>query len=501
MGALGNVDYGVDEDRPAPDDAAFVRRWSLLGLALILVAAVQSDGFHQPDEHFQVLELAAYKLGRAPLADLPWEFRARIRSWLQPGLYVVLLRAAGALGLADPFRQALLLRLVSGLLSWTALVALNRVSPLLVPSPDTRQWAVRLSWLAFVTPYLAVRTSSECLATACAMLGLALFCRSTLGPRDWPRLLGAGLLLGLAAQFRFALGVMAAALLLWGVIERRLDGRGLAALLAAGLSTLGLGALVDRWGYGEWTLPALRYLQVNLGEGVAAGRFGSLPFYGYLTLALQNALAPLILLAFLGAAVAWVRAPRHVLTAATLPFVLVHALIAHKEMRFLFPLAPLAPYLLALAAAPRGELAPWLRRRPARVALQAFLVLDLVGLAALTVVPTRPDIGLQRYVYRRWPDRFEAFLLSSDSPWADGALQMHFYRPRELHLDPLASLDSIKERPRALVIAGPFDRPAQPGFSCEALYRPFPAWVEGLVKDRPVPGHSLHRCQRVVAAS
>ena len=115
------------------------RCWATVGLLLIVVAAFRSESFYHPDEHFQTIEFASFKLGRTPGAALPWEFAARMRSWLQPGLYVVLARAAQAVGVHDPFRQAFVFRVFSGLLLWAALVALTYSLPLLLPAAAHRR--------------------------------------------------------------------------------------------------------------------------------------------------------------------------------------------------------------------------------------------------------------------------------------------------------------------------------------------------------------------------
>ncbi len=474
-----------------------MRRWSLVGLALIVVATVFSDGFHQADEHFQILEFAGFKLGRTPAADLPWEFGARMRSWLQPALYVLLVRAAETAGIRDPFQQALGLRLFSGLIAWAALVATTRSVFRLVPGDEARQWCVRLTWLACFTPFFAVRTSSESLSTSCFLLGLA-----AMTGQGRPRLVllcASGVLFGLAFQLRFAVGVMVASVWLWALLGRHLRPRELAAMALSLLPTLVLGATVDHWGYGEWTLPAWTYVRQNLGEGVAA-RFGTLPWYGYVSLGAHGVLAPIILLLQLGTVVAWVRWPRHVVTAATLPFVLVHCLIAHKELRFLFPIALLTPALLVLAAVDRrGAWWPVLEKPAARVALVTLLGIDLVALVALALLPLRPQIGFQRFAFRLAPERLEAVVLTSDTPWHHSGLPMHFYWPPSLELRRgIALAEAAAGRGRVLVVADAYASPAGSGLRCEALYRPYPAWTRSLALKHPalhLRGWSLHRCR------
>jgi hypothetical protein len=81
------------------EERRFLATWMAIGLLLILVAAVRSEGFHHPDEHFQVLEFAGAKLGLTPWSALAWEYRDQMRPWLQAALYTL-----GARGLAWPRR-------------------------------------------------------------------------------------------------------------------------------------------------------------------------------------------------------------------------------------------------------------------------------------------------------------------------------------------------------------------------------------------------------------
>jgi phosphatidylinositol glycan class B len=255
---------------------------------------------------------------------------------------VLLARSADAVGVGDPFRQALAFRLFSALLLWTALLSFTLTLPMLLPGPGQRRWAVRLTWLAFWTPFLAARTSSESVSASLTVLAIVVLARATLGGRGSLPLLGAGLLFGLAFEARFAAGVVPAGLAAWGLATHRLRPRDVGVLAAGVLPAGALSALVDRWGYGGWAFPPLHYLEVNIWQGVAAERFGSRPWHGYLSLAGGSDLAPLLLLTFAGAATAWIRFPGHLLCAATYPFVVVHLALAHKETRFLLPVAPLA---------------------------------------------------------------------------------------------------------------------------------------------------------------
>ena len=85
---------------------------------------------------------------------------------------------------------------------------------------------------------------------------------------------------------------------------------------------LAIGALADHWGYGAWVFPPLGYVDVNLVQGVAAHQFGREPVFAYLYLLPAQIFFAITLVLMAGMVAMWLRNPRHVVTWATLPFVL-----------------------------------------------------------------------------------------------------------------------------------------------------------------------------------
>jgi phosphatidylinositol glycan class B len=492
---------GLDD----PRWSRFLGRALAVAFLLIVVAAFLSDGYYHPDEHFQTLEFASFKLGTTPAEDLPWEFRYRIRSFVQPGLYFLLVRGLEAVGVHDPFLWTLAFRLVSGLSALLALGALALGSYRWFAEDEARRYAVGALCLVWYMPYLAVRTSSETLGGSAFLLGFALLSLFESGAAPPLADVACGALLGLAFDLRFALGVAIGGLLLWAVAIARIPARRLALCLFGLSLSLGLGVLVDRWGYGAWELPAVRYFTTNLVQGQAAGRFGERPWYGFVTLAAENPLAPLVLILMAGSVLAWCRKPLHPLTWASAPLVLVHTVVQHKELRFLFPVAPLAPLLLVLGAYP-GPGAPALlhlvwgaRRGLVGRLLLAINLLALVGLAAL---PLRPELEFQRYVRKNFPSHFEAYLVAESIPWGGSGLPMDFYKPRSLVLHRAESVGEVEAHGQKhfLLITGSFDRDGSPGvrYRCDVLYRgmPYAARLALDESDVPPPFWNLYRCHR-----
>ena len=213
--------------------------------------------------------------------------------------------------------------------------------------------------------------------------------------------MAAGVAFGLCFEFRFATVVMAAGAALCYL---RPSGQRLslfAGLVVGGVAALAFGVAVDRWGYGETVLPVLSYLHQNFVVGRAAG-FGVSPFFAYLYMPLLTALAPLMLVFVVATLVAWWRRPGHVVVWATLPYVAMLSLTAHKETRFLFPVAPLLPFLamLALAEGPdraRGVVEK-LRLFVSGTRLKLLAAFSLSGLVVTLWVSTLGDFPIYQLI-------------------------------------------------------------------------------------------------------
>ncbi|MCW5837547.1 MAG: hypothetical protein KIS78_34460, partial [Labilithrix sp.] len=408
--------------------------------------------FHN-DEYFQVIELTRAKLGEVDPRLLPWEHAQRMRPWLQPFVYWLVARALGAAGVRDVFDLAFAFRLLTGLANVGALALFLRATLPWMKTEDEKRAHTRVATLLGFLPYLFVRTSSESGSMAALTAGFALMLEGATPSADgraWSvpalartgRALGAGFLFGLAFEMRFQTAIVALALLAWARVVGRGSLRGLGEAALGVALALALGALVDRWGYGAWTFPAWTYFQANVLEG-AAGLFGSDPPFAYLWLLPANVFLPVVLALLAVAALAWLRCPRHPLTWATLPFFVVHNLIAHKEERFLFPMAVLSTALVTTALGPSFARSPrrlgavteraaawgWARRRawPGRV----LAVASFAGMALLAFVPLgwHHDVRFTRFVHETVGDELHATAL----PEID--LNLPAFHPRVYDVD------------------------------------------------------------------
>ena len=382
-------------------DRALHRSLALLAV-VVIVTAWFSATFYFPDEHYQILEFMAFKLGITPASELPWEFGARIRPWFQPLAYFLITKPLLFVGVKDLFVIAFLLRLITGLFSLLALAAFAKaVLPSIEGGEEKRAFVRYLPLFGFL-PYLFVRTSSETFSAAFIALGVAL----VLDRRSTSRLALAGLMCGLAFESRYQTGLLGLGLFGWLAIMARARLAGLGAFLSGGVVALVIGAMADRWGYGQWVFPLFGYVDVNLVQGVAAHQFGREPVFAYLYLLPAQIFFAVTLVLMAAMVAMWLRNSRHPVTWATLPFVLAHVAIAHKEARFLFPLAILATSFPVLGFSPKlalwceGFTRAWSWRRS--WAAKSVTAISLLGMVYFALYPfgVRPHMPMARYLYR-----------------------------------------------------------------------------------------------------
>lgn len=414
--------------------SAFTRRVLAASLLFQLIVAYRSQGFYNCDEHFQILEFMGLKLGTTAPLELPWEFRAEIRPWLQPAFYYPFAKLFFALGGEEPFRLAWLLRTLSALVSWASLAAFSRCLPRFVEDGPVRRWTLLALHFFYLVPLLGVRTSSENFSHAFLLFGLAALIEpARLGPSlypepgvagatplarpeshrvSWltPSLWLAGVSFGLSFLARYQAAALVAGCCAWFWVYGRAR-RALVLGVGSGLVlTLLFGVVLDRWGYGHWVNAPWNYLRVNLIEGTAAS-FGRSPVWGFVTLLAAKLWPPFGLLWFAVFVLAAWKLPRHLLTWTVLPFVLMHHAIAHKEPRFMFP--TLAPSLvlagLLAGRAVRAAAAAGRFRRSGKTFGIALLVMNAVGVVIYDLRPTSARWTLLNELDRIAPDGYTIF--------------------------------------------------------------------------------------------
>ena len=416
-----------------------------------IFTAFMSAGFFHEDEHFQLVEFANFKLGNIEAKDLPWEYEEQMRPTFQVGVVYLVFSAMYRMQVWDPFTATLVLRLIAAVLSFFALYRFfNKYQAELIRQKSVH-WFLALTFFLWYIPFISVRFSSESFATIFLLFAISYYHSSGHKKTNLFHHFLAGLFLGLSFICRYQMGFMVFGFALWILIIRKENIRAIGLILGGFLLSVLIGLLADRWFYGKWVLSAYNYFYQNLVENKAAG-FGTSPFWFYA----KN--TPLFVFPLFGFVIVpcliafFIKYPRHLFTWLLIPFLLIHHLIGHKEMRFLFPMAPFIPFVVIMML----QRLSWIRYL--EFLKYPFWVLNILFLIIMSCKPAYDNVGVFKYLYRHGAHQpvyfishqppFRMYLPEiAKQPYRPGVdLIMHFYHKPGFYphaVKDIAVLDSV----------------------------------------------------------
>lgn len=444
-----------------------------IGLLLLIVAAWCTEGYFHPDEHFQLLEFANWKFGLMPAQALPWEFAAQMRPALQPVIAWIAISAARWSGLYNPFILAFLLRLMTGLLAFTVYKKLA----ILTLTTEEKPLFFGLVFCCWFMPMLSVRFSSENYAA----LSFLLACYYLLDFQKHGHLLkifGAGLALGISFCFRFQMAFAIAGILCWLVFSLRAGGRPLLVFFMAGMLGLSIGLLADRWFYGTWVFTPWNYFRANIMEG-KANAYGMEPWWWYLPEFCLKAIPPVSLLILAGLLAGIRKNKGHLLVWALIPFIAGHSIVAHKELRFLFPMVVPVLWLTAqgFSAFDRQKWWPLVRK--------TALIVNLPLLLYATCIPLQSSVGMFQFLWN-YPGKEKIHVFAEkESPFKWVGQAVSFYRPDSLQVfleerfdnSALNNQDQIKKGD-LLISRKTLSKNILSGYQLTPVYQQLPDWLQ-----------------------
>ena len=456
-------------------------KWLYASIAIFALTAWFSLGYNQSDEHFQILEFAGLKLGINQELDLAWEYGARMRPTIQPGMVVGVHRALELVGIDDPFVISRLLRFLSAGFSLLITLLLYDTYKYRFPS-DHQRWAFFLFsfflWFGF---YNGVRFNSEMWSANTFALAVILFLRwktPTAG-----QYFTLGLLVGLSFLFRYQVAFMIAGMGLWLIFIQREKWWPLLSFTAGGLVIVLVGILIDRWFYGEWAISAWHYFEQNILLDKAS-TFGVDPWWQYFYEIIIKGIPPFGLF-YLAALLFYIwQRPKDLLTWLTVPFVGIHLLIAHKELRFFYVLLPFLPIALSQL------LHYWEERRGSalwstkayRLAWRAFWVHNALLTLFIMFWPVIMELKIYQTIYYQYQEPITVYGVQ-DNPYRT-ALYINYYKRANVCTAEVDSLDKLPRYGKDPYIIA-VDR--RHGYDIEGLpgekkliYSSFPDWIHAI---------------------
>jgi phosphatidylinositol glycan class B len=313
----------------------------ILSIAIVLhiISAWNSSAYIHPDEHFQILEFANYKCGHTSVANLAWEFEAKMRPGFQPFIAFVIIKTTSFVGIDNPNHVAFLLRLLSACLAFfVSLHLFKSVSSIIFNQFQNVNLYVSL--LCWSLVFLHVRFSSENWSAMFFSLAVSFVIRNHKN-----RYFLFGVFSALSVIFRFQAIFFVAGAGLWFLFIDRSNLKSLSNCFFGFAMLFLVGVLFDYWLYGEWVCTFWNYLYQNMFLGKAAS-FGVEPWYWYFIQLFEQAIPPYSVLLLIGFFALLYKHPKNIITWSSFMFLIGHLLVAHKELRFLFPLSYFVPFMV-----------------------------------------------------------------------------------------------------------------------------------------------------------
>lgn len=460
------------------------RKYILIAILLYLVTAWFSEGYYHSDEHFQIIEFAEYRLGNNTASDLAWEFSDRIRPGLQPAIAYGVISVFRSAGADDPFMIAAFLRIVSGLFFLGALIFFTGRVVRYFKSQKWKHYLWLLSLFFWFLPYIGVRFSSESWSASCMLVAMGLLMQKGVGLRQ---VFTSGLILGLAFQFRYQSVFMTAGIVLWFAFMDTERIRKLAFLIAGFIAIMVIGAFADRWLYGRWVFPLWDYFFVNIIEGKASS-YGVEPWWFYFNETAMKAIYPIGILVMFCFIYFIVRFPKNILTWAIVPFLLMHFITPHKELRFFFPLAVFVPFIITTALYDiRNRYAG---KRISGIMMNrswrwVFWIITVPVLAVVAFRPADPNISQLNFINSKYGGKEVTLYYYRDNPYNPFCLDLHFYRFRGkmklIEISSPADIESIKTGSGIVLLKTKRSNEKELGIDSsrfELVYESTPGWLE-----------------------
>ncbi len=441
--------------------------WTTLSFVVFLVAAFFSVGYHHFDEHFQILELAYFKLGFVPRENLPWEYAYQMRPAVQPFMVIILYKLLAFFTTPNPFFISTILRVLSALFTFFTVKALFEVSLKNFKSKKQVKWYLLFTFFLWFQFYAGVRFSSENWSANLFIWSYILYFRNQ--KHNFTSYLIIGLLVGLAFIFRFQTAFLSLGFLAWMFFIDRKKIMAFLGILLGGLSMLVVGYAIDSWYYGESVMSFWNYFQQNILEDKVSG-FEIHPWWYYITEFVIKAIPPISILFLLAIVFFLYKQRKHAISWIILPFILVHTIIGHKEVRFLYPIIGFLPIILFLVLEDL-EVKKWLK-----VVLKWSFILNLVFVGIVSFRPADAQIPLYKVLYDQFHGPTVLYHLGKN-PY-HRITEVYFYKRANLEIKQIDSLDEIKDlegRTELLVVDQ--KQQLEETYTKKPVYNTFPNWL------------------------
>ena len=455
----------------------------LSGFLIFVITAFFSEGFHHPDEHFQILEFCNYKLGNSPSADLPWEFKAQSRQTLPVFVAFVIIKSLYLLKVINPFTIAFILRLLTALSAWFIIRKLCIALLDNFKTENGKKLFAAMTMLLWFVPYLSVRFSSENLGGITFLFAIYLLLKrpSLSSYKKTISLAGAGLLLGFSFFFRFQMGFAIIGLGLWLIFINKLNWKNLLLLVFASSISVLLCICIDRWFYGNWVLTPVNYFTTQIIHDVVS-YWGVTPWWNYFYLFILQGFPPISILLLAFFFIGIYKSPTNIFVWSILPFLIGHCAIGHKEMRFMFPMMFGLIYLAAIGIDHLHGLKKY--EKVGRYLFFLSVMINVPLLILRMISPAQEAVNCYSFLFRYSSEENITLLCREKSIYHYADLPANFYRSSNVNCvvlnkdeEPLTYLNTYQPGKVYLLERKLPSNTEFTGYTNEIIYCLFPNWI------------------------
>jgi phosphatidylinositol glycan class B len=184
--------------------------------------------------------------------------------------------------------------------------------------------------------------------------------------------------------------------------------------------------------------------------------------------------------------------PKSVFTWMLLPFLLVHFLIGHKELRFLFPIANIIPLIFVLAvqdlekdkfknigAKFQGKYWKWF--------VNLFVIINMIYLINVCFRPADYFVPMYKYIFENYKNQQAVLMYEGKDPYARGPEIANFYKSKNLTTVKISDTSDIENtlqyfsNEKVLYLSDRFllnDKLKKDDLKYKKVYQNLPKWIE-----------------------
>jgi GPI mannosyltransferase 3 len=447
-----------------------------LSIIILVITAFFSTGYYHFDEHFQILEFAGLKLKMTVAGNLPWEYHYQMRPAIQPAIVVLISHIFNATGVKNPFTITFFLRLLSAALAFLGMCLIYKSFSKTILDDTLKRWFAILSFFLWFMIFNNVRFSSENWAGSIFLIAYSLLNIKKIPNRFF--YLYIGMLLGLSFLFRYQTGFLISGLILWHLFIKKNIGNMIFLILGV-LTLIVIGILIDRWFYGEWTLTTWNYFNQNILQNKISG-FGTHPWWYYIEKTFIQAIPPFSIVFIVSFIIVFISKRKDLLTWTLLPFLFIHFIIGHKEMRFLFPVIGFVPIVVIksieiIQTKWKEEL---LDSKFVKISAKLFLIVNIIFLAIIALTPADGQISLYKKLYSDYTGPSTLYYLK-ENPYKR-VLDIYYYKRANLEVIKLDSVSNLDVNNNRRLLFATKETNILNGIKTQKklIYSSFPDWIK-----------------------